>query len=69
MKSVKELKEEARRYGIKYWYEMKKQELIRAIEREETKLYKDLAHKPDEEGNAHSCKTHPDDICVKCLYE
>ena len=27
-----------------------------------------LADTPDTEGNKHTCKTHPEEICVKCLY-
>ena len=27
-----------------------------------------LADMPDTEGNQHSCKSHPEEICVKCLY-
>lgn len=35
----------------------------------ENLYYKILANRPDEEGNAHSCETHPDEICVKCMYK
>jgi hypothetical protein len=34
----------------------------------ENLYYKLLAHKPDELGNAHSCKTHPNEMCIKCMY-
>jgi Rho termination factor, N-terminal domain len=40
--SVKQLREIARRYGIKYWYEMKRNELIKAIEREEKKKHEGI---------------------------
>lgn len=35
----------------------------------ESLYYKVLANRPDEEGNMCCCETHPDEICIKCLYK
>lgn len=38
------------------------------MEKGSLEYYHWLANQPDTEGNMHSCKTNPGDICVKCLY-